>query len=317
MDQFKGKNPEDFNFKEIIYNKSDWIATITINRPYAYNAYTLITLQEMIQALQDAVWDDGIAVIIFTGAGEKAFCTGGDVKEYASEYIKRPHEFWKWMGVFTHFHDLLRNSGKPTIARLNGMVVGGGNEINLSCDLAIAADHVTIRQVGTSVGSVAAGGATQFLPLIVGDRRAREILFLNESISAQKAYEWGLINYVVPHVELDTKVMEIAEKLIDKFPECTRYTKQQLNFWKDLGWNSTIGHARDWLSLHFSSLETHEGMQGFVEKRTPDYRGIREKANNGIPSETLWGSNEKECQKCGAKYLPEIFDFCGKCGNKL
>ncbi|OGI23303.1 MAG: hypothetical protein A2255_09580 [Candidatus Melainabacteria bacterium RIFOXYA2_FULL_32_9] len=317
MSQFETEKPENFNFSEIIYDKSDWIATITINRPQVYNAYSLVTLQEMIQALQDAIWDDGIAVIVITGAGNKAFCTGGDVKEYAAEYIKRPRNFWKWMGVFTQFHDLLRNSGKPTIARLNGMVVGGGNEINMSCDLAIAADHITIKQVGTSVGSVAAGGATQFLPILVGDRRAREILFLNEPISAQKALEWGLVNYVVPYDELDTKVKEIAEKLTNKFPECTRYTKQQLNFWKDFAWNNTIGHAKDWLSVHFGSLEVQEGMQGFVEKRNPDYVGLRKKSQQGLSSETLWGANISECRKCGAKYLPEEFEFCGKCGTKI
>jgi len=317
MKQFSPKAPEEFNFSEIIYTKSDWVATITINRPEVYNAYSIITLQEMTLALQDASWDDGVGVIIITGAGEKAFCTGGDVKEYASEFLKKPRNFYKWMGVFNGFHDLLRNCGKPTIARLNGMVVGGGNEINLSCDLAVAAEHVTIRQVGTSVGSVAAGGATQFLPLLVGDRRAREILMLNEHITAQKAFEWGLVNYVVPSEQLDEKVSELAEKLINKFPECTRYTKQQLNFWKDFGWNSTIGHAKDWLSLHFSSLEAHEGMQGFVEKRKPDYKKIREKAKQGMASETLWGANFRKCNACGEKYLPEEFDFCGKCGSKL
>ncbi len=317
MEQLKPKKPEEFNFSEIIYEKSDWITTITINRPQAHNAYSIVTLQEMICALQDASWDDGIAVIVITGAGKKAFCAGGDVKEYASEFISRPRDFYKWMGVFNQFHDLLRNCGKPTIARLNGMVVGGGNEINMSCDLAIAAEHVTIRQVGTSVGSVAAGGATQFLPIIVGDRRAREILFLNEPINAQKALEWGLVNYVVPYEELDKKVLEIAEKLINKFPECTRYTKQQLNFWKDFAWNMTIGHAKDWLSLHFSSYETHEGMQGFVEKRQSDYLKIRGKAQKGKSSETLWGANVKECSVCKAKYLPEEFKYCGKCGNPL
>lgn len=276
MKQFTPKKADEFSFSEILYSKADWTATITINRPQAYNAYTITTLQEMITALQDAVWDDGVAVIIITGAGDKAFCTGGDVKEYASQFIPEPNEFWKWMGEFTRFHDLLRNSGKPTIARLNGMVVGGGNEINMSCDLAVAADHVTIKQVGTSVGSVAAGGATQFLPIIIGDRRAREMLLLNEPISAQKALEWGLVNWVVPMEELDAKVEEIAEKLVNKFPECTRYTKQQLNFWKDFAWNMTIGHAKDWLSLHFASNEVKEGMQGFVEKRKPDYIKIRE-----------------------------------------
>lgn len=307
MKLFKSKNPNEFNFSEIIYDKKNRIATITINRPEVYNSYSIITLQEMINALQDAVWDDDIAVIVITGAGNKAFCTGGDVKEYASEFIKKPNDFWKWMGIFTQFHDLIRNSGKPTIARLNGMVVGGGNEINLSCDLAIAADHVTIRQVGTSVGSVAAGGATQFLPLFIGDRRAREMLFLNEPIDAQKALEWGLVNYVVPYEELDAKVQEVAEKLINKFPECTRYTKQQLNFWKDFAWNSTIGHAKDWLSIHFSSSEVYEGMQGFVEKRKPDYFKIREEVK----------SSARECYNCGIKNLPRAFQFCGKCGAKL
>ena len=317
MKQFTPKISEEFNFSEIIYKKSDWVGIITINRPEVYNAYSIITLQEMITALQDASWDDGIAVIIITGAGEKAFCTGGDVKEYASEFINRPRDFHKWMGVFNQFHVLLRNCGKPTIARVNGMVVGGGNEINMSCDLAIAAEHVTIKHVGTSIGSVAAGGATQFLPILVGDRRAREILLLNESITAQKALEWGLVNYVVPSEELDSKINEIAQKLINKFPECTRYTKQQLNFWKDFAWHSTIGHAKDWLSLHFSSLEVHEGMQGFVEKRNPDYLKIREKAKNNQSSETLWGANLKECKTCKTKYLPEEFHFCGKCGSSL
>ncbi|HSA07210.1 MAG TPA: enoyl-CoA hydratase-related protein [Candidatus Gastranaerophilales bacterium] len=317
MKEFNPKKSEDFNFKEILYSKSNWVATITINRPQVYNAYSIITLQEMISALQDAAWDDGIAVIVLTGAGDKAFCAGGDVKEYASEFIGKPRDFWKWMGVFTQFHDLLRNVGKPTIARLNGIVAGGGNEINMSCDLAIAADHVVIKHVGTSVGSVAAGGATQFLPILTGDRRAREILFLNEPISAQKALEWGLVNYVVPMKELDLKVLEITDKLINKFPECTRYTKQQLNFWKDFAWNMTIGHAKDWLSIHFSSYETHEGMQGFVEKRPPDYLKIREKAKEGMSSETMWGANLKECENCGTKYLPAEFNFCGKCGAEI
>jgi len=303
--QFLPKNPEEFNFSEIIYKKSAWVATITINRPEVYNAYSIITLQEMINALQDASWDDEIAVIVITGAGEKAFCTGGDVKEYASEFIPHPKEFYKWMGVFIQFHDLLANCGKPTVARLNGMVVGGGNEINMSCDLAVAAEHVTIRQVGTSIGSVAAGGATQFLPIIVGDRRAREMLLLNEPINAQKALEWGLVNYVVPYEELDSKVLEICDKLTNKFPECTRYTKQQVNFWKDFARNMTIGHAKDWLSIHFDSPETKEGMQSFVEKRNPDYIKIRKQANF------------KTCKNCKAEYLPQEFDFCGKCGNIL
>jgi len=152
MPNFSGREPESFDFEEIVYSKRDWVATVTINRPESYNAYTWRTLQEMTQAFRDASWDDQIAVVVLTGAGDKAFGTGGDVKEYASEYTQRPHDYWKWMGLFTDCIDILRNIGKPTIARLNGMVVGGGNEFNMACDLAIAADHVRIRQVGTEVG---------------------------------------------------------------------------------------------------------------------------------------------------------------------
>jgi enoyl-CoA hydratase/carnithine racemase len=161
MPTFEGKPANSFQFKEIIYEKKNWVATVTINRPEAYNAYTTLTLQEMARAFQDASYDDSVAVVVLTGAGEKAFCTGGDVKEYAGDYTARPRDYWKWGNLFLDCHNRLRNIGKPTIARLNGIVAGGGNEFNLSCDLAIAADHVTIRQVGTRVGSVAAGGATQ------------------------------------------------------------------------------------------------------------------------------------------------------------
>ncbi|MFQ6090361.1 MAG: enoyl-CoA hydratase/isomerase family protein, partial [Candidatus Bipolaricaulia bacterium] len=333
-------------FKDIIYEKRDGVATVTINRPQAYNAYSILALREMAAAFRDASWDDSIAVLVLTGAGDRAFCTGGDVKEYAENYTKRPRDFWKWMGDYNLAHDLLRNIGKPTIARVNGIVAGGGNEFHMSCDLSIAAEHATIRQVGTRVGSVAAGGATQFLPIIVGDRRAREILWLCEPLSAEKAMDWGLVNQVVPSLvdeqgeyikdpekkeelmknpskakidlsALDRAVEEMCQKLIDKFPECMRYTKQQTNFWKDLVWHATIGHARDWLSIHFASPEVLEGMGAFVEKRQPDYRKLRERAASGRSSEFPWGPYTKTCADCGAKGIPEEFEYCGICGSKL
>jgi len=176
---------------------------------------------------------------------------------------------------------------------------------------------VDIFQVGTRVGSVAAGGATQFLPITVGDRRAREILFLCDRIPAKKALDWGLVNQVVPYDQLDSAVDEMVRKLLDKFPECTRYTKQQLNFWKDFAWNMTIGHARDWLSVHFSSPETAEGMWSFVEKRPAEFMKLRQLAAEGKSSEFVWGANVKECPKCGTKRLPDNFEYCGKCGSKL
>jgi len=307
----------DFQFADILYDKRDGVATVTINRPQAYNAYTTQTLSEMVRAFQDASWDDAVGVLVLTGAGDKAFCTGGDVKEYASVYLRRPRDYWKYMGLFAQALDLLRNLGKPVIARLNGMVAGGGNELNAACDLAVAADHVTIRQVGTRVGSVAAGGATQWLPLLIGDRRAREMLFTCEPITAQQALEWGLVNRVVPLAQLDETVNALAQTLLEKFPECTRYTKQQVNFWKDLAWHLTIGHARDWLTLHMASWEPLEGMTAFVEKRPPDYAGLRQRAAEGRSSELPWGAPLRTCPSCGAKHLPEEFTFCGRCGTRL
>jgi enoyl-CoA hydratase/carnithine racemase len=271
---YAGADPEQFGFRAIRYEKRDLRATITINRPQVLNAVNLQVLQEMNVALKDASWDDAVAVLVLTGSGKRAFCTGADLGEQ-QQFLERPRDYWKWMGEFIECHERLRNLGKPSVARLNGIVVGGGNEFNLSCDLAVAADDIYIRQVGTSHGSVALGGATQFLPLIVGDRRAREILLLNEEIPAQKALEWGLVNYVVPRADLDQAVDELVAKLIAKLPEKTRYTKQQLNFWRDLSWHLTIGHGRDWLAIHNTSPETREGVQAFREKRLPDYAEIR------------------------------------------
>ena len=314
---YDGRQPDSFGFKDILYDKRDWVATVTINRPQAYNAYTANTLQEMTAAFRDAAWDDGVAVLVLTGAGDTAFCTGGDVKEYASEYTVRPRDYWKYMGLFMECHDQLRNLGKPTIARLNGMVAGGGNEFNMACDLAVAADHVKIRQVGTMVGSVAAGGATQWLPIMIGDRRAREMLLTCDWIDARTALEWGLVNRVVPAAHLDEAVAELARKLIDKFPECTRYTRQQVNFWKDLAWSMTIGHARDWLALHFAAAEPLEGMSAFVEKRPADREGLRRRAAAGGSSEYVWGPHLTQCPQCGARHLPSQFRFCGVCGAPL
>jgi len=271
---YTGTDPAQFGFEAIRYEKGDLRATITINRPRVLNAVNIQVLQEMNLALKDASWDDAVAVLVLTGEGDRAFCTGADLGEQ-EQFLERPRDYWKWMGEFIECHERLRHLGKPSIARLNGIVVGGGNEFNLSCDLAVAADDIYIRQVGTSHGSVALAGATQFLPLIVGDRRAREILLLNEEIPAQKALDWGLLNYVVPRNQLDQTVDELVAKLIAKLPEKTRYTKQQLDFWRDLSWHLTIGHGRDWLAIHATSPETREGVRAFQEKRQPDYAEIR------------------------------------------
>lgn len=311
---FSGTAPEAMGLQRLIYKKSGFVATVTINRADVLNCFDMLTLLELARVFQDAQSDDAIAVVVVTGAGDRAFCTGADLKEQEERILKKPNDYYKWMYTFIEMHDRLRNIGKPTIARLNGMVVGGGNELNMACDLAVAADHVTIRQVGAARGSVAAGGATQWLPLIIGDRRAREMLLTCEPIDAYTALDWGLVNQVVPASLLDQTVEALAEKLYKKLPECTRYTKQQLNFWRDFSWSMTIGHARDWLTLHAGSSETAEGLRAFRRKTEMDYGRIRCRAA-GPASDFGPTVETAPCQSCGAP-VPAAFHYCGMCGTR-
>ena len=306
-----------FHFQEILYEKKDAVARVTLNRPEVYNAFSAQTLREMVEAFRDASWDDSVAVVVLTGAGDKAFCAGSDAKEFAGQFLRRPRNFWKHQGLLLEALELFRHVGKPTIARLNGVVAGAGNDWNLAADLAIAADHVRFVQVGTRVGLVEAWGTTQWLPLLVGERRAREMLLKGEEITAEQALSWGLVNEVVPSKQLDRAVNKLAARLIQNLPECTRYTRQQLGFWKDLAWAMTAGHARDWLSVHSTAWEPFEGIQAFIDKRPADCKSIRSRAASGASSEFLWGAPTRNCENCGAEGIPEGFDYCGKCGSKL
>ena len=246
-----------------------------------------------------------MAVIVVTGAGERAFCTGADLDEQA-EMGAVSGQYWRWMGAFIEMHDRLRNIGKPTIARINGVCVGGGNELQMACDLSVMVDDAYIRHVGPEHGSVPAGGATQWLPLLVGDRRAREIVMLCEPIRPAQALEWGLVSRVVPRADLDDTVAIMAASLRAKLPEALRYTKTQLNWWRDMVWAQTVTHAREWLALHSTSDETHESVAAFHDKRAPRYEALRGLA--GAP---------RTCSDCGATGLPAAHAFCGACGAAL
>ncbi len=334
-------------FREILVDRADGVARITMNRPEAYNAYSTLTLNELARAVEQASFDDRVGVIVLTGAGTKSFCTGGDVREYARRFVRRPHDYWKYMAVFRAAVESLLRCGKPVIARLNGMAVGGGNELHLACDLSVAASHVYLGQVGVGVGSVAAGGATQWLPLAIGDRRARAMLMLNERVPAAQALQWGLVTAVAPSVvrngewvadptseeigwaqkeergyhvdlrQLDETVDNLAARLLRMFPECLRYTKAQTNFWKELAWNQTLGHAQEWLALHFATPEPFEGMHAFVDKRPARVSELRQRIAQDGAGDYLHGAPTVSCESCGETGLPEQFRYCGRCGSPV
>jgi enoyl-CoA hydratase/carnithine racemase len=177
------RDPSELGFERVVYEKAPPRATIRFNRPDRLNAFDFQMLRELARACEDASWDDSIRVVVLTGTG-RAFCVGADLRSWADEYLGKPDEYWKWFGAFKDAHDRLREIGKPTLARINGICVGGGNELQMACDLAVMADDAFIRHVGPEHGSVPAGGATQWLALFVGERRAREIVLMCEPIPA-------------------------------------------------------------------------------------------------------------------------------------
>lgn len=300
--------PDALSFEHIRYERDGAAAvvTVTIDRPDVLNALDFPTMRELSAAFEQAAWDDAVAVVVVTGAGDRAFCTGADLDEQAAMGATSG-QYWRWMGAFIDMHDRLRNIGKPTIARINGICVGGGNELQMACDLSVLVDDAYIRHVGPEHGSVPAGGATQWLPLMVGDRRAREIVMLCEPIAPDQALEWGLVSRVVPRAALDATVADLAVNLARKLPETIRYTKTQLNWWRDLVWSQTVQHARDWLAIHSMADETKEAVAAFHDKRQPRFAELRR----------LGAGEGRACQACGTAGLPASHRFCGACGVEL
>jgi len=301
-------DPAELGFEKVRYAKEagSGVATVTIDRPEVLNAFDFQTLRELGRAFEDASWDDTISAVVITGVGEKAFCTGADLDEQA-RMGATSGQYWRWMGAFIEMHDRLRNIGKPTIARINGICVGGGNELQMACDLSVLVDDGYIRHVGPEHGSVPAGGATQWLPILVGDRRAREIVMLCEPISPLQALEWGLVNRVVPRADLDATVAGLAASLRAKLPEALRYTKTQLNWWRDMVWGQTVTHARDWLAVHSTADETREAVAAFHEKRAPRYEELRR----------LQAGAGRICPTCGEAGISAYASYCPGCAAQL
>ena len=253
-------------FSDILYEVKGRAAWLTINRPKVYNAFRGQTLEDLIKGLQLAANDKNVSSIVLTGAGDKAFCTGGDQSAHEGNYDGR--------GVvglpIDELQALIRDVPKPIIARVNGFAIGGGNVLVTLCDLAIAADTAKMGQVGPKVGSFDAGWGTALLARTVGEKKAREIWFLNETYTAQQALEMGLINKVVPMAELDAAVTKWTDTLSERSPTALAFLKRSFNADSDQirGVSNLALHA---VKLFYATAESKEGVNAFNEKRKPDF----------------------------------------------
>lgn len=256
------------NYVDIIYKKTDGVAKIIINRPEVRNAFRPLTVQEMSQALNDARDDEKIGVLVLTGAGELAFCSGGDQR------VRKEAGYADDQGVHRlNVLDLqrqIRTCPKPVIARVAGYAIGGGHVLHMMCDITIAADNAIFGQTGPKVGSFDGGYGASYMARIVGQKKAREIWFLCRQYNAQEALEMGLVNKVVPLDRLDAEVDQWCREILANSPMAIRCLKAALNADCDgqAGLQELAGCAT---MLFYMSEEGQEGRDAYLERRKPDY----------------------------------------------
>lgn len=252
-------------YKDILYTEDNGTATITINRPKVYNAFSANTCEELIHAFGQAGWNKEIGVVVLTGSGDKAFCTGGD--QSGDGYNGRGT-----VGLpIEELQSIIRDIPKPVIARVNGYAIGGGNVLVTLCDLAIASETAQFGQVGPKVGSVDPGFGTALLARIVGEKKAREIWFLCKRYTAQQALDMGLINAVVPPDQLDAEVKSWCDNINQMSPTAIALAKRSFNL--DSENIRGIGaFAMQALALYYETDESKEGGNAFREKRKPEFR---------------------------------------------
>lgn len=260
------------SYRDITYEVENGLATITINREKRLNSFRAETVEDLIKAFKRAWVDEKVGVVCLTGAGDRAFCVGGDQIERAEtgSYGKSESGLFELLD----FQRIIRDIPKPVIAAVNGFAIGGGHVLHVICDLTIAADHAKFGQNGPRVGSFDAGFGTGILARIVGEKRAREIWYLCRQYDANQAKEWGLVNAVVPAAELKAEVRKWADEMLVMSPSCLRFLKQSLN--TDTEHFVALGQVAVTGLINFvESPEAKEGVAAFAEKRAPDFGKYR------------------------------------------
>jgi 2-ketocyclohexanecarboxyl-CoA hydrolase len=257
---------------DVTYEATDGVAWITVNRPDRYNAFRALTIDELIHCFKLAWGDRGVGVVVLTGAGDKAFCVGGDQKQRSETGDYGPSDY----GVFQdeYLQRVIRDIPKPVIAAVNGYAIGGGQVLHVVCDITIAADHAQFGQAGPRVGSFDAGFGTAYLARIIGHKRAREVWMLCRRYSAETMREWGLVNAVVPMAELHDEVMRWAKEMLDLSPTALRFVKHSFNAdTESIAGISALSF--DGLGLFVATDEARTGVEAFQAKASPDFSPFR------------------------------------------
>lgn len=268
MEEREWKAIKGFDFKDILFEEYNHIAKITINRPRYRNAFTPLTTQEMSQAFGYCREAADIRVVILTGAGDKAFCSGGDM------HVKGRGGYVGTDGVprlnILDVQMQIRRLPKPVIAMVNGYAIGGGHVLHVMCDLTVASSNAVFGQTGPKVGSFDAGFGASYLARMIGQKRAREVWFLCRQYSAEEAFRMGMVNKVVPPEQLEDTCVEWAETMMQRSPLALRMIKAGLNAELD-GQAGIQELAGDATMLYYTMDEAQEGGRAFLEKRKPDF----------------------------------------------
>ena len=255
--------------RDIAFTITSHVARITINRPDVLNAFRAQTCEELIDAFEAAAWDRSVAVVVLTGAGDRAFCTGGDQKAHAEAAAGYGGRGTIGLPV-EHLHTTIRDCPKPVIARVQGYAIGGGNVLAALCDLTIASEKAVFGQVGPKMGSVDPGYGTAYLARIVGEKKAREMWYLCRRYTAAEALAMGLVNVVVPADQLDAEVARWCEELVQRSPTAIAIAKKSFN--ADTEHQRGIGAlGMQSVALYYNTDESKEGGAAQREKRAPRF----------------------------------------------
>jgi enoyl-CoA hydratase len=257
-------------FKYIIYEKSEGIATITLNRPDAMNAFSKGVVEEVLQALRDIGSDENVRVAILTGAGEKAFSAGADIKAMKGMNALRAREL-SLMGQKLCYE--IENLEKPVIAAINGYALGGGLEVAMACDLRIAVENARVGQTEINIGLIPGWGGTQRLTRLIGKTKAKELVFSGKMIDAKTAEQLGILNLVVSADKFRETVRQFALELTQKAPVAVKVAKALINKGTDMSLDAALALEREGFGVVASTEDLQEGVSAFAEKRKPTFKG--------------------------------------------